>query len=117
MPKEWRIPRDLLVENIIGQIKKCVSTRNTFSNYCRHTNFVSQVEPKTIEEALNNEKWVAAMHEELIQFTRNDVWLPVPKSDKMNIIGTKWVFRNKLDEAGVITINKAILVAKGYNQE
>jgi len=35
----------------------------------------------------------------------------------MNIIGTKWVFRNKMDEHGLITRNKAILVAKGYNQE
>ena len=57
------------------------------------------------------------MHEELNQFTRNDVQFLVPKSDKMSIIGSKWVFRNKLDEAGVITRNKARLVAKGYNQE
>ena len=35
----------------------------------------------------------------------------------MNIIGTKWVFRNKMDEYGVITRNKARLMAKGYNQE
>jgi len=35
----------------------------------------------------------------------------------MNIIGTKWVFKNKLDESGVITRNKARLVAKEYNQE
>ena len=35
----------------------------------------------------------------------------------MNIIGSKWVFRNKLDEDSVITRNKARLVAKGYNQE
>ena len=35
----------------------------------------------------------------------------------MNIIGTKWVFKNKLDEEGVIVRNKARLVAKGYNQE
>jgi len=55
------------------------------------------------------------MHDELNQFTRNDVWSLVPKS--MNVIGTKWVFRNKLDEAGVITRNKARLVAKGYNYE
>jgi len=60
---------------------------------------------------------VDAMHEELNQFTRNDVWFLVPKSDEMNIIGSKWVFKNKLDEAGVITRNKARLVAKGYNQE
>ena len=33
------------------------------------------------------------------------------------IIGTKWVFRNKLDENGIVIRNKARLVAKGYNQE
>ena len=35
----------------------------------------------------------------------------------MNIIDTKWVFKNKLDEQGIIVRNKARLVAKGYNQE
>jgi len=35
----------------------------------------------------------------------------------MNVIGTKWVFRNKMDEQGIIVRNKARLVAKGYNQE
>ena len=33
------------------------------------------------------------------------------------IIGTKWVFRNKLDESGTIVKNKARLVAQGYNRE
>jgi len=75
------------------------------------------VEPKSNEEAIKDENWVAAMHEELKQFTRNDVWFLVPRSDEMNIIGSKWVFRNKLDESGVITRNKARLVAKRYNQE
>jgi len=35
--------------------------------------FVSQVEPKSISEALKDESWIATMHEELNQFTRNDV--------------------------------------------
>ena len=65
LPKEWRIPRDLSVENIIGQIKKGVSKRSSISNFCMHTTFVSQVEPKSIEEALKDEKWVDATHEEL----------------------------------------------------
>ena len=30
---------------------------------------------------------------------------------------TKWVFRNKLDESGIVIRNKVRLVAKGYNQE
>jgi hypothetical protein len=33
-----------------------------------------------------------------------------------NIVGSKWVFRNKHDEHGVATRNKAQLVAKGYSQ-
>ncbi|GJT33853.1 copia protein [Tanacetum coccineum] len=35
----------------------------------------------------------------------------------MTIIGTKWVFRNKLDENGIVSQNKARLVAQGYNQQ
>ena len=105
------------MENIIVQIQKGVSTRRTISNYCKHMAFVSQVEPKSISEALKDESWIVVMHEELNQFTRNDVWTLVPRSNKMNIIGTKWVFRNKLNESGVITRNKARLVVKGYNQE
>ena len=73
LPNEWRIPRDLSVENIIGQIKEGVSTRSSISNFCRHTSFVSQIEPKSIDEALKDEKWVEAMHEELNQFARNEV--------------------------------------------
>jgi len=55
LPKEWRIPRDLSVENIIGKINKGVSTRRTISNFCNHMTFVSKVEPKSINEALKDE--------------------------------------------------------------
>jgi len=101
--------------SLIGQIHKGVSTRRIIANYCRHMTFFSQVEPKSIDEALNDENWTVVIHEDLNQFVRNDVWLLVPKTDQMNIIGTKWVFKNKVDESGVITRNKARLVAKGYN--
>ena len=57
------------------------------------------------------------MQEKLNQFTRIEVWTLVPQSVIMNVIGIKWVFKNKLDEVGVITRNKARLIAKGYNQE
>ena len=58
-----------------------------------------------------------AMHKELNQFTRNNVWELVPKPENQQIIGTKWIFRNKLDESGNVIRNKARLVAQGYNQE
>nr|GEW69529.1 copia protein [Tanacetum cinerariifolium] len=35
----------------------------------------------------------------------------------MTIIGTKWVFRNKLDKNGIVSQNNARLVAQGYNQQ
>ncbi|GJY94020.1 retrovirus-related pol polyprotein from transposon TNT 1-94 [Tanacetum coccineum] len=57
------------------------------------------------------------MQEELNQFIANDVWELVPQPKNMTIIGTKWVFRNKLDENGVVSRNKARLVAQGYNQQ
>jgi len=46
------------VKNIIGQIKEAVSTCSSISNFCRHTAFVSQIEPKSIDEVLKDEKWV-----------------------------------------------------------
>jgi len=55
--------------------------------------------------------------EELNQFERNQVWELVDRPNDHPIIGTKWVFRNKLDEHGIVIRNKARLVAKGYNQE
>jgi hypothetical protein len=56
-----------------------------------------------------------AMQEELNNFKRNEVWSLVERP-KQNVVGTKWVFRNKQDEHGVVTRNKAWLVAKGYSQ-
>ncbi|GKC63163.1 retrovirus-related pol polyprotein from transposon TNT 1-94 [Tanacetum coccineum] len=41
--------------------------------------------------------------------------IPLPMSQF--VIGTKWVFRNKLDENGIVSRNKARLVAQGYNQQ
>ncbi|GJU72820.1 retrovirus-related pol polyprotein from transposon TNT 1-94 [Tanacetum coccineum] len=57
------------------------------------------------------------MQEELNQFTANDVWELVPNPKSMTIIGTKWGFRNKIDENGIVSKNKAKLVAQGYNQQ
>jgi hypothetical protein len=55
------------------------------------------------------------MQEELNSFKRNKVWSLVERP-KQNVVGTKWVFRNKQDEFGVVTRDKAKLVAKGYSQ-
>ena len=56
------------------------------------------------------------MNEELDQIERNNTWELMPRPKDKNVIGTKWVFRNKLDENGQVTRNKARLVCKGYAQ-
>ena len=58
-----------------------------------------------------------AMQEELNQFERSEVWELVPMPSNQSVIGTRWVFRNKMDENGIIVRNKARLVAQGFNQE
>jgi hypothetical protein len=62
---------------------------------------------------LGDPDWVNAMQEDLECFTHNKVWSLVerPKDHRINMIGTKWVFKNKQDENGVVTRNKARLVA------
>ena len=58
-----------------------------------------------------------AMHEELKQFEQNVVWNLVPGPEHQNIIGTKWIFKNKMNKKGKIIRNKARLVAQGYVQK
>ncbi|GJX13820.1 retrovirus-related pol polyprotein from transposon TNT 1-94 [Tanacetum coccineum] len=76
-----------------------------------------EIDEINVNEALTDESWIIAMQEELNQFIANDVWELVPQPRNMTIIGTKWVFRNKLDENGIVSRNKARLVAQGYNQQ
>ena len=56
------------------------------------------------------------MHQELEQFERLQVWELVPRPDGVNIIGTKWIHKNKTDEEGNVVRNKSRLVGQGYSQ-
>ena len=57
------------------------------------------------------------MKEEIEQIEKNKTWTLVPRLKDKIVIGTKWVYRKKLDENGKVTRNKARLVCKGYAQE
>ncbi|GJR76368.1 putative ribonuclease H-like domain-containing protein [Tanacetum coccineum] len=61
--------------------------------------------------------WIEAMQEELLQFKLQKVWTLVDLPKGKRAIGTKWVYRNKKDERGIVVRNKARLVAQGYTQE
>ena len=57
------------------------------------------------------------MKEELDHIENNRTWESVPRLVENNVIGTKWVFRNKMNEQGEVVRNKARLVCKGYSQK
>jgi len=69
------------------------------------------IEPTSVNEALSDDGWIVAIQEELNQIQRNDVWDLVAKQSQKNIIGNKWVFRNKLNEQGeVVSITVKLLL-------
>ncbi|GJQ93542.1 putative ribonuclease H-like domain-containing protein [Tanacetum coccineum] len=76
-----------------------------------------RIEPTSIAKALSDSSWVEAMQEELLQFKLQQVWILVDLPNGKKAIGTKWVFRNKKDERGIVIRNKARLVAQGHRQE
>ncbi|KAI4369936.1 hypothetical protein MLD38_018327 [Melastoma candidum] len=104
------------MEQVIGDVQKGIQTRHSVNLFCEYFAFLSQKEPTNIDEALADPNEIIAIQEELNQFERNKVWMLVQRPKDRSGVGTKWVFRNKLDESGSVVRNKARLVAKGYSQ-
>ncbi|MFS7897924.1 putative RNA-directed DNA polymerase [Helianthus anomalus] len=120
-------------QNIIGDVQRGVQTRNQLRNNqnavlysaIRESGqqndwsfacYVSQEEPKSWKEAMKDSSWVEAMQEELQQFQKLGVWKLVEKPENYNKIGTRWVFKCKKDDRGVVIRNKARLVVQGFRQ-
>nr|GFB21726.1 copia protein [Tanacetum cinerariifolium] len=84
----------------------------TFIPACLHA-FCHKRSPK---ESIKLSR-IEAMQEELLQFKMQKVWILVDLPYGKRAIGTKWVYRNKKDERGIVIRNKARLVAQGHTQE
>ncbi|GJW11693.1 retrovirus-related pol polyprotein from transposon TNT 1-94 [Tanacetum coccineum] len=105
--------KDHPIDSVIGNLNERTLRSHVQSQsnlFC----FVSSIEPKNVKESIQDKSWTMAMQEELNQFKTNDVWTLVPHPDNQTIIGTKLLFKNKLDENGVVSRNKARLLAQGY---
>ncbi|KAI3807340.1 hypothetical protein L1987_23266 [Smallanthus sonchifolius] len=123
--------KDHPVTNIIGNLQDGVQTRSLTENtclysyirdtgvldVCLHSCFISQVEPKNVEMALQDNNWIEAMQEELAQFDKLKVWNLVDLPKGLYPIGTKWVYKCKKDDSGVVVRNTARLVIQGFNQQ
>ncbi|GKA67958.1 putative ribonuclease H-like domain-containing protein [Tanacetum coccineum] len=132
-----RIHKDHPLNQVIRDLQSATQTRNMSKNLEEHgfvstiqqrTNhkdlqnclfacFLSQEEPKKVIHALKDPSWIEAMQEELLQFKLQEVWTLVDLPNGKGAIGTKWVFKNKKDEMGIVIRNKARLVTQGYTQE
>jgi hypothetical protein len=71
------------------------SSRSAHLSCFTNTLFIALFEPQDVGHALPYLSWVNAMHEELENFERNQVWTLVELPRVMNVIGTKWIFKNK----------------------
>ncbi|GJV81490.1 putative ribonuclease H-like domain-containing protein [Tanacetum coccineum] len=132
-----RIHKDHPLDQVIGDFQSATQTRKMLKNLeengfvstiqqrtnhkdlqnCSFVCFLSQEEPKKVIHALKDLCWIKAMQEELLQFKLQEVWTLVDLPNGKRAIGSKWVFRNKKDERGIVIRNKARLVAQGYTQE
>nr|GEW03164.1 hypothetical protein [Tanacetum cinerariifolium] len=98
-----RIYKDHPISQIIGDLSSTTQTRS----------MVRAVK----DQALKDPSWIEVMQEELLQFKMQKVWILVDLPYGKRAIGTKWVYRNKKDERGIVIRNKARLVAQGHTQK
>ncbi|GKC20153.1 putative ribonuclease H-like domain-containing protein [Tanacetum coccineum] len=91
---------------IIGDPKSAVQTRGMIKKTSGEHAMISYIQ-----------NWVEAMQEELLQFKIHKVWTLVDLPSSKKDIDTKWVYRNKKDERGIVVRNKVRLVAQGYKKE
>ncbi|GJU90100.1 retrovirus-related pol polyprotein from transposon TNT 1-94 [Tanacetum coccineum] len=120
----WSRENHIELVNIIGEPLTGITTRRKIrdsdaasASECLYVNFLSEMEANKLIKSLEEEGWIISMQKALNQFERNKVWTLVPKPYCKTIIGTKWIWKNKMDENGIVIKNKARLVAQGYNQQ
>lgn len=112
-------------ENEVGLRRSTRSTRNIIDPYLRehyHLYLAMEItgcDPLTYDEAVSrddSEQWKAAMDEEMQALTSNGSWVLVERP-KTNIVGCKWVYKQKYDENGKPVRYRARLVAQGFSQK
>ncbi|GJX04240.1 putative ribonuclease H-like domain-containing protein [Tanacetum coccineum] len=90
-PQTRRMTKNLEEHGLFSSVQQRTNHKD-FQN-CLFACFLSQEEPKKVIYAFKDPSWIEAMQEELLQFK-----LRMEK----RAIGTKWVFRNKKDERGIV---------------
>lgn len=74
-------------------------------------------EPRSYKEASSHPLWAQAMQTEIQALNANHTWDLIPFPPNKNPIGSKWVYKVKLESDNTLERCKARLVEKGYNQK
>ncbi|WVZ84434.1 LOW QUALITY PROTEIN: hypothetical protein U9M48_031467, partial [Paspalum notatum var. saurae] len=111
---QWDHPPHRMIGNIHQRVTRSLVNSLAFFS---HSAYVASCEPRDVSHALSDPNWVNAMHEEFENFERNHVWDLVEPPPNCRPIGTKWIFKNKQGEDGMVVRNKARLVAQGFCQK
>ncbi|GKA54799.1 putative ribonuclease H-like domain-containing protein [Tanacetum coccineum] len=107
-----RIHKDHPIEQIIGDLNSAPQTRRMTKNVTEHAMF-SSVQQRTNHKDFQNSLFACFLSQE----APTKVWTLMDLPNGKRAIGTKWVYRNKKYERGIVIKNKARLVAQGYTQE
>ena len=85
-PRPWKHQSSHPLDQILSDLNTGVQTRSKLKNFCAFYAFLSNIEPKNINEVLADSDWVTAMQEKLHQFERNKVWHLVPRPEDLSLI-------------------------------
>nr|GEX16376.1 hypothetical protein [Tanacetum cinerariifolium] len=97
------------ISQIIGNLSLTTQTRS-MARITRDQGGISQI----LNEDFHTCMFACFLSQEE---PKRNVWILVDLPHKKRAIGTKWVYRNKKDERGIVVRNKARLVAQGHIQE
>ena len=109
-------PAESAVESAVRRSTRKKQSPDYFG---RSANLVIVSEPRNVEEAMNTPEknhWLEAMQKEMDSLKQNDVWELVALPEGRKPVGSKWVFKTKLNADGKIERYKARLVAQGFSQ-
>ncbi|GJS55583.1 hypothetical protein Tco_0628945 [Tanacetum coccineum] len=109
-----RIHKDHPFDQVIIDLQSATQTRKMSKNLEEH----GFEEPKKVNHALKDPSWIEAMQEECLQFKLQEVWTLVDLPNGKTAIGSKWVFRNKKDERGIVIkkIKQEWLLKVGFKE-
>jgi len=94
-----------------GEVSNNTGLNSLFALYC-HVD-----DPVHFKDAINEDKWIEAMNEEIGAIEKSKTWELVDLPEGKDAIGVKWVYKTKSNAEGKIDRHKARLVVKGYKQQ